>query len=113
MGVGSVPNIEERVSNVLDPIYHRIRKFVIESRFCKHFDETSWRNCGKRHFVWLASCNHAVFYMIDRNRNTAAFQKLTGKEIWDTPAVTDRYGVYFSLKVHQYCLAHLIREFRG
>ena len=54
MGVGSVSNIEERVSEALDPIYQRIHSFVIESKFCKHFDETGWRDGGKRHFVWLA-----------------------------------------------------------
>lgn len=79
LGVGSMPNIEERVSQALDPIYNRIRNFVIESRFCKYFDETSWRDRGKRHFVWIASCQHAVFYMIDRSRSAEAFQKLTGK----------------------------------
>jgi transposase len=113
MSLGSVPNIEERVAKALDPIYDRIHKFVIESRFCKYFDETGWRDSGKRHFVWLASCEHAAVYMIDRTRSAAAFKRLTGKESWEAPSVTDRYGVYSSLKTHQYCLAHLIREFRG
>jgi Transposase IS66 family len=27
--------------------------------------------------------------------------------------VTDRYAVYKSFKTHQYCLAHLIREFKA
>lgn len=113
MSVGSVPNIEERVTKALDPIYGRIHKFVMESKWCKHFDETGWRDSGKRHFVWLASCQYAAFYMIDRTRSAAAFKKLTGKETWEAASVTDRYGVYLSLKSHQYCLAHLIREFRG
>lgn len=113
MSLGSVPNIEERVTQALGPIYDRIHTFVIESRFCKYFDETGWRDSGKRHFVWLASCEHAAVYMIDRTRSAAAFKRLTGKESWEAPAVTDRYGVYGSLKIHQYCLAHLIREFRG
>lgn len=51
ISIGSVPNIEERVSQALDPIYC----FVIESKFCKHFDETSWRDQGKRHYVWLVA----------------------------------------------------------
>jgi len=51
--------------------------------------------------------------MIDRTRSAEAFKKLIGKETWDSPSVTDRYGVYRSLTNHQYCLAHLIREFKG
>lgn len=60
IGVGSVPNIEERVSTALDPIYQRIHSFILHSKLCKHFDETGWRNSGKRHYVWLACCEHAA-----------------------------------------------------
>ncbi len=113
MGVGSIPNIEERVAKALDPIYQRIHHFVIESDHCKHFDETGWRDQGKRHFVWLASCEGAAFYRIDRERSREAFQRLVGKDPKDLAAVTDRYGVYNQLgKRHQYCFAHLIREFK-
>lgn len=113
MGVGSVPNMEERVSLALDPVYDRIHKFIMQHRFCTHFDETGWRDSGKRHFVWLAACQEAAVYRIDRNRSTAAFKRLIGQEAWTAPAVTDRYAVYNSFKNHQFCLAHLIREFNG
>lgn len=113
IGLGSASNIEERVANALDPVYKRINDFVIESQFCKHFDETGWRDSGKRHYVWLASCEHACFYMIDRHRNSEAFQKLVGVDPSAFPAVTDRYPVYNPIgKLHQYCFAHLIRDFR-
>src|SRR5262249_5071734 len=86
---------------------------VVDSNLCKHFDETGWRDSGKRHFVWLASCDHAAFFMIDRTRSAKAFQKLLGRDPKDLPAVTDRYSVYNTIgKLHQYWLAHLIREFR-
>jgi transposase len=38
---------------------------------------------------------------------------LIGQKTWGAPAVTDRYAVYNSFKNHQFCLAHLIREFKG
>lgn len=113
MGVGSVPNVEERVAVALDPVYDRIHKFVVQHKFCTHFDETGWRDSGKRHFVWLATCLQAAVYRIDRNRSAAAFKRLIGQEKWTAPAVTDRYAVYNSFKDHQFCLAHLIREFKG
>ena len=88
MGVGSVPNVEERVSKALDPVYDRIYKFVVvEHKFCTHFDETGWRDRGKRHFVWLATCQEAAVYRIDRNRSAAAFQRLIGQKQWTAPAV--------------------------
>ena len=97
----------------LDAVYGRIHKFVVQHKFCTHFDETSWRDNGKRHFVWLATCQQAAVYRIDRNRSAAAFKRLIGQETWTAPAVTDRYAVYNSFKDHQFCLAHLIREFKG
>ena len=112
MGVGSVPNVEERVSASLNLVYDRIHKFILQHQFCMYFDETGWRDKGKRHFVWLAACQHAAVYRIDRNRSAAAFQRLISGKTWDAPAVTDRYAVYSSFKTHQFCLAHLIREFK-
>jgi transposase len=112
MGIGSVPNVEERVSASLNPVYDQIHKFILQHMFCTYFDETGWRDKGKRHFVWLAACPHAAVYRIDRNRSAAAFQRLIGGKTWDAPAVTDRYAVYSSFQMHQFCLAHLIREFK-
>ena len=113
ISIGSMPNIEERVTLALDPLYQRIHEHVMDDKLCKHFDETGWRDQGRWHFVWLASGKDAAFYMIDRHRNTQAFQKLIGRECKKFAAVTDRYGVYNLLgDKHQFCLAHLIREFR-
>ena len=78
MGTGSVPNVKEKVSTALTPIYDRIHHFVMRHEFCTHFDETGSRDRGKRHFVWLATCQQAAVYRIDRNRSTAAFKRLIG-----------------------------------
>lgn len=113
MGIGSVSNIEERVSEALYPVCQRIHGFIMNSKFCKHFDETGWRDQGKRHYVWLACCEQAAVYMIDRTRSAKAFDRLFTANPDKTAAVTDRYAVYMIFKCHQYCLAHLIREFRS
>ena len=113
IGLGSAPNIEERVAKALDPVYDRIHSLVIEGAFCKHFDETSWRDSGKRRYAWVASCSMAAFFKLHTNRSRKAFEELLGKEIDGFEAVTDRYSVYATIgKFHQYCLAHLIRDFR-
>jgi transposase len=110
---GSVINIEERVAKALAPTYEGICQFVTESDRCKHFDETSWRDCGQSHYVWIACTKEAVSYRIDRHRSKAAFMAIAGNLNPSAPVVTDRYGVYRSLKnPHQYCIPHLIRDFR-
>ena len=112
IGLGSAPNIEERVSKALDSVYQRIRNLLMEGDFCKHFDETTWRDSGKRCYAWVASCSIAAFFKLHPNRSREAFEALIGKASGFT-AVTDRYSVYTTLgKLHQYCLAHIIRDFR-
>ena len=110
---GSIINVEERVTASLDEVYARIHRFVTQGPLCKHFDETGWRNQGKRHYVWVASTSEAVCYAIDPSRSTEAFLKFVGR-LSEAAVVTDRYAVYHHItNPHQYCLAHLIREFRG
>ena len=110
---GSVINIEERVASALDPVYRRIHRFVTESSFFKHFDETPWRDSGITHYVWVASTKLATCYRIDRRRNTEAFLTIAGRLNKLAPVVTDRYGVYGCLEnPRQFCIPHLIRNFR-
>lgn len=109
---GSVINIEERVASALKEIDERIHQFVMNSGLAKHFDETSWRDSGKGHYVWIGSNVKVASYRIDRNRSRDAFERVFGK-IGPGAVVTDRYSVYSNIEnPHQYCLAHLIREFR-
>ena len=84
----------------------------MQSIFCRHFDETSWRDCGKTHYVWLASTSISTCLHIDPNRSKEAFLKFSGT-LGNAPVVTDRYSAYTHIKrPHQYCLAHLIRDFQ-
>lgn len=110
---GSQTNIEKRVCAALKPVDARIHRFVLGSAFCKHFDETSWRDGGKTHYVWVAATKQAVCYRIDRFRNKTAFLKLAVSLNEEAPVVTDRYAVYNGLtNPHQFCIPHLIRNIR-
>lgn len=109
---GSIINIEERVGLSLKEVHERIHHVVTKSVLCKHFDETSWRNSGKSQYIWVASNSQAVCFKIDQSRSRDAFHRVFGV-ISKGPKVTDRYPVYDEFeKDHQYCLSHLIRDFR-
>lgn len=112
IGLGSIPNIEERVTKALLGASERIHRFVLNSDLSTHFDETGWRDSGKRHYTWMACNEEASIFKIYRFRSGKSFKSFTrGKQ--EFVAVTDRYAVYRKLKgVHQYCLAHLIRDFQ-
>lgn len=110
---GTVVNIEERTADALDPVYERIHHFVVQKAIARYLDETSWRNGGKRRYVWLATSTLAAYYRIDPCRSREAFFKVVGPNL-SVPSVTDRYGAYNVLDgPHQYCLAHLIRNFHA
>jgi transposase len=109
---GSIINVEERVAKALDKSYERIHKYVMQGILPKHFDETSWRDKGKTHWAWVASTSEATCFRIDANRSKEAFQRFA-EILGEAPIVSDRYSAYNDLKQpHQYCLAHLIRDFR-
>lgn len=110
---GSIINVEEKVANALDGVYERIHRCVVEGMLPRHFDETSWRDNGKRHYVWTATTAAAAFYKIDPRRSQEAFLKIIGTHTGQA-SVTDRYNAYNALDgPHQFCLAHLIREFHA
>lgn len=112
MGLGSVPNIEERVTRALNDVSERIHDFILKSSLSTHFDETGWRDLGKRHFAWIACNEIASVIKIYRSRGGEAFEKLV-KGRTEFSAVTDRYAVYKKVEgIRQYCLAHLIRDFQ-
>lgn len=110
---GSVINMEENVADALEEVHERIHRFVVEGSITRYFDETTWRDSGKRHYVWLGTTEVAAYYRIDPGRSQAAFLKLIGTAT-RAPSVSDRYNAYTILDgPHQYCLAHLIRDFHA
>lgn len=109
---GSLINVEERVADALEEVYQRIHRHVMSSLNARHFDETSWRDRGKNRWIWVASTSNATCFRIDANRSKEAFKRFAGT-LSEAPIVTDRYSAYNGVtQPHQYCLAHLIRNFR-
>ncbi len=109
---GCIINVEERVANAIDEVYKRIYHAVTRTLSCKYFDETSWRDRGKNGYVWVASTSQAVCFKIDVHRSKEAFLKFVG-QLASSPVVTDRYAVYNAVSEnYQYCMAHLIRDFK-
>jgi hypothetical protein len=113
MGLGSTSNIEERVANSLAPVQQKIHDYIFSKKVTLNFDETGWRHKGMNHYAWVASCPDAVIYMIHPHRSRAALLELVKGPTDNYAAITDRFCVYQKqFAVHQYCLAHLIRDMK-
>lgn len=110
ISVGSISNIEERMSTALEKPYVAIHQFIMNGTEARHIDETGMREQAQNCFLWIVSTTSAVFFSIQPGRgkkDLAAFMPLGPK----APVITDRYGVY-NFEKHQWCWAHLIRDIR-
>lgn len=111
--VGSVSNVEKKVSSALKEPYEEIAQEVRTSQETKHIDETTWRRWGKTEYLWVMSTQKAVFYQIQESRNASCRDRLLGSAKWAQVAfVTDRLALYRFESAHQYCLAHLRRNLK-
>jgi transposase len=107
LSVGSVSNIEGRMTHALEKSYAAIHQAIVNSNETKHIDETGMRQQAKNHFLWVLSTVKAVYLSIQPGRGKKDLQVLL--PIDRGSVVTDRYGVY-NFSKHQWCWAHLVRN---
>lgn len=113
VAVGSISNIEQRVSLALKVPYEEIEKEARTSRDTKYIDETGWRKWGQTEYLWVMGTKKVVLYKIQENRNAACRDVLLGEARLSKAAfVTDRLALYRFETAHQYCLAHLKRDLK-
>lgn len=109
ISLGSVPACEAAVSQVLEEPVEEAREYV-QSASVLNADETGWRECNKKAWLWVASTCMVTVFMIHLKRGQEAAKKLLGK--FAGVLVSDRwsaYNIYTGLR--QFCWAHLIRDF--
>ena len=111
ISLGSVSNIEGRVSEELAPAQNEALEDG-QAADVKYADETTWRVKGESAYLWLVATVTTVVCLIRPTRSSEAAKELLG----DTPTgtvVTDRYGGYGFVpeQQRQVCGAHLRRDF--
>lgn len=110
IALGSVSNIEERMSEGLKETHEEIRQKVIEGKEAKNIDETGWREMASRRTAWIVSTKEGAYYSILSSRGRKALEQIIRRKL-KTPVTTDRYAVY-KFRRHQWCLAHIQRDFK-
>jgi transposase len=112
MSLGGVSNCERQVSEALEASFDEARDHV-QQQGLAHADETGWRECSKKVWLWvMATAWVSVFYILPgRTKQCAQYVIGTFKGI----LVTDRCKSYFFYTEgkRQICWAHLVREFVG
>jgi len=113
MSSGVVSKIESRTSSVLKPVQEEIKREIQSNQECVYVDETPWRHACRNTYAWQASTKTLTLCEIHFRRNKEARDQLLGKG-FHKALVSDRYVVYRNLDLpHQYCLAHIFRNFKS
>lgn len=107
---GSVINIHYQAALMLKEPYEKAVQYL-RRKETAYADETGWRTLGQTKWLWQASDKSIVIFKIFASRGKKAFQALLGKECIQN-LVTDRFRVYSTYGLHQYCWAHLKRDFK-
>ena len=79
-----------------------------------HLDETSWRQGGKRAWLWVAVTSWVTVFVVRMSRGGPVARELLG-ETFAGILVTDRYSAYnwYPVRWRQLCWAHLLRDFEA
>lgn len=107
---GSVINTHYQAALMLKQPYEEALQQLRKSETA-YADETGWRTKKQTKWLWQATDKNIVIFKIFASRGKKAFHALLGKECIQN-LVTDRFRVYSTYGLHQYCWAHLKRDFK-
>src|SRR3989475_1418279 len=113
MSVGTMSQSEKTTTAVLAEPVEEARDYVQEQSVA-HLDETSWRQGGKRAWLWVAVTSWVTVFVVRMSRGGQVARELLG-EGFTGILVTDRYSAYnwYPVRWRQVCWAHLLRDFEA
>ena len=113
MSVGTISPLEQATTEALAAPVEEARTYVHEQEVA-HLDETSWRQGGKRAWLWVAVTSWVTVFVVRLSRGGHVARELLGEE-FSGILVTDRYRAYnwYPVRWRQVCWAHVLRDFEA
>jgi transposase len=113
ISVGTISQSEKLTTEVLAEPVEEARASVPEQPVA-HLDETSWREEGKRAWLWVAVTSLLTVFVVRLSRGGQVARELLG-EGFSGILVTDRYSAYnwYPVRWRQLCWSHLLRDFEA
>jgi transposase len=113
MSVGTISQLERATTAAVAAPVEEARTYVHEQAVA-HLDETSWRQGGKRAWLWVAVTSWVTVFLVRMSRGGPVARELLG-ETFAGILVTDRYSAYnwYPVRWRQLCWAHLLRDFEA
>jgi transposase len=111
LSTGSVDAIVQRAGDALAAPHTRLEQEIKQSAVV-NIDETGWKTCGERRWLWGALTRTTALFRIASGRHASEAQTILG-ERFDGIVCSDRYRGYDYLDParRQVCWAHLLRDF--
>src|SRR5262245_34886671 len=111
VSVGGIGRIDQAVSAALATPVEEAEQYV-QRQPVRNADETSWREKGKRRWLWISVTPLVTIFRLLKTRGAAGAKALLGEVVWGMIG-TDHYAGYYWLdpRQRQLCWAHLKREF--
>lgn len=109
LSLGSIAKLERKTSTVLAQPIEEAHHYV-QSQPVVHADETSWKEGGRKAWLWLMATATVAIFLIRPTRSKKVAEELLGR--FTGILVSDRYGGYSMVeaKKRQLCWAHLLRN---
>lgn len=110
ISLGSISNIERRISDLLAPAYEEAKKNADQADV-KHTDGTSWRQAGTSLQLWTVATAAVTVFTIVADGSAATLRRLFGRI--KGVLVSDRAKAinFWAMKRRQICWSHLLRKF--
>ncbi len=101
-----------RVSKALAAPYQELQEHV-PTEPVLHVDESGWKDCGVRYWIWIFCTTALSFFVIDKSRSSQVLRDVLG-EVYGGTLVSDFFSAYvkYANRLQQFCLAHLIRDIK-
>lgn len=110
ISVGSVSNVEARVSQAISEPYQEVQT-ALKSEPIVHVDETGCKQSNKNGWLWVLTTMELTLFLLSHSRGRKIAKELIGK-YHGKVIISDRYSSYNYIpdRNRQICWAHLKRD---
>lgn len=110
ISLGSIVALQQEMSRALEAVCTAVQAIVAQHAVV-NVDETSWKEAGKRRWLWVAVTVVATLFLVSLSRNAKSLYTLLGTEFQGVVG-SDRAKAYngLALDKRQLCWAHIQRN---
>lgn len=108
--LGSTEAFTQETSAALAEAYRQIQTEARRSDWAG-VDETQWKECGQKRWLWVAVAKRATLFHLGESRGSEELKSFLGGDFKGIVS-SDRWCAYRIYTRRQVCLAHLVRSFK-